>query len=472
MEKKLKFLIITFVILMLLLTTFSFATDSNNDIMLISNEQSQKNDLRDSDLYVGDNEYEIKNTINGNVFTAVDNLNIDPSNNGGIIKGNLFAAANTVTIKSNVTYSDTEKDDLGNPAMSIDKYCTISGNAFISANKFVLESGSRIYGDLYICANEVYLSQGSIIYGNVFLVSNKLTLNAEIGENLYATVNSFDMQYFGFISRDLYLTAKDANLNGYIYRNSFIKAKNIVTNNKFINQKDFNITDANTLTFSGEVNGNATINSKNITLKNNDDNGQNLTCKISGNLSYSSKYQIEIPDGIVSGETNYSNYKITSYKTILSNILNYILDLITSLICIYVLYLLISKFAPKYLDKLSNISFLSLLKLFGIGLGFLILIPIISVLLFISSVGSILRVILVLIYIILIIVAKPIFIISIAKFVTNKVQNKFNTYLCILIITIILSLISLIPYLGFIISIIINPIGFGMIAKNLITRKK
>ncbi len=102
---------------------------------------NQENDLRDSDLYVEDNEYEIKNTVNGNVFTSVNTLNIDPSNNGGIIEGNLFAAANTVNIKSNITYSDTEKDDIGNPAISIDKYCTISGNAFITANKFTLEPG-------------------------------------------------------------------------------------------------------------------------------------------------------------------------------------------------------------------------------------------------------------------------------------------------------------------------------------------
>lgn len=471
MKLKVKYLITIFTVL-LLLSSFSFATGTDYDIMPISEEQNQESSLIDSDLYVGDNNYEIKNTINGNVFTSVNTLNIDPNNNGGIIEGNLFAVADTVNIKSIVTYSDTEKDELGNPAISIDKYCTISGNAFVSAKKFVLEPGSKIYGDLYICANEIELSQGAIIYGNVFLVSNKLTLNAEIGGSLYATVNSFNMQYFGFVSRDLHLTAKNANLNGYVYRNSFIEAKNVVTDDKFINQKDFNISDNNTLTFSGEIKGNATINSKNITLKNNDDNDQSLTCKISGNLSYSSKQEIEIPEGIVSGETTYSNYTSISSKSILSNIWNYILSLITLLLCVYVIYLLISKFAPNCIEKISNISALALLKYFGIGLGFLILIPIISLLLFISNVGSILGVILVLIYVILIIISKPIFIISIAKFVTSKVQNKFNVYLYIFAITIILSLISLIPILGFVVSAIVKLIGFGMIMKNLIPSKK
>ena len=471
MKLKLKFLIAIFAIFMLLLSTFSLATNSNNDIMLISNGQTLENNLMDSDLYIGDEQYNIKNIINGNVFASVNVLNIDPNDNGGIIEGNLFAVADNVNIKSVVTYSDTEQDDLGNPAISIDKYCTISGNAFVTANKFVLEPGSKIYGDLFVCANEIELSQGSTIYGNVFIVSNKLTLNSEIGGSLYASVKSFDMQYFGVISRDLHLTTENATLNGYIYRNSFIEGNNITTNNKFVNQKDFNITDANSLIFSGEVDGNATINAKKITLMNKE-NDSNLTCKISGNLAYSSKQEINIPEGIVSGETSYSNYTSTSSKSVLSNIWNYILSLITSLVCIYVVYFIISKFTPNYLERFSDISVRDLLKYLGIGLLILLVIPIISILLLISNIGSILGLLLILIYIIILLVSKSIFVISIATFIKNKLQNNFNSYLYILAITVILSLISLIPFLGFIIVAIVNLIGFGMITKNLISRKK
>ncbi len=276
------------------------------------------------------------------------------------------------------------------------------------------------------------------------------------------------MQYFGFISRDLHLTAENANLNGYVYRNSFVEAKKIETNDKFINQKDFNLTDANTFTFSGEIKGNATINSKNISFKNKD-NDTDLTCKISGNLSYSSKRDLEIPEGIVSGEISHNNYNSTS-KSIFSSIWNYVLSLIALLVCVYLIYLLISKFAPNYLDKISNISLLNLLKYFGIGLGLLVLTPIIIILLFMSKVGSILGLILLLIYIILLVISKSIFIISISAFAKNKMSNNFKTYLYILAITVILSLIDLIPYLGFIVSLIVKLTGFGMIIRNLITK--
>ena len=465
MKSKLKLLITTFILFLLFFSSLCFATDSDDGIMPISEvDIEQGTNIRDSDLYLDNEITDIKNTINGNVFAAVDTLNIDPNDNGGIIEGNLFATAKTVNIKSTVSYSDTEKDDIGNPAISIDKACTISGNVFVSANKLVIEPGCKIYGDLYVCANEVELSQSAIIYGNVFIASNKLTINSEIGGSLYATAKSFDMQYFGFISRDLHLSGETATLNGYIYRNSFIEVKNITTNDKFINQKDFNVTNANNLTFSGEIKGNANINAKNITLKNKT-NDKDLICKINGNLSYSSKQEIQIPEGVVSKDAvTYSKY--VPSESILSNIWDFVLNLIASIICIYVIYFLISKFAPNYLSKISIVSGMSLLKCLGIGFGLLVLIPAIAILLFLSHVGSILGVIIIFIYILLMIIAKPIFVISIATFTKEKLSIKMNIYLYILAITLILSLISLIPYVGTIISLLVSFTGFGLVIKK------
>lgn len=134
MKLKFKFLLTTFVLFLLLLNSFSFATDSNSEIMLISDtNQTQEANTSDlhSDLYVADeSEYEIKNTINGNSFIAVDTLNITPNSNGGIIQGNLFVTADSVNIKSDITYSDTENDDLGNPVITINKYSSVLRKCF------------------------------------------------------------------------------------------------------------------------------------------------------------------------------------------------------------------------------------------------------------------------------------------------------------------------------------------------------
>lgn len=467
MKLKFKFLITIFTLFLLLLTSICFATNYNDEIMLISDTTQTQDILKDSDLYddlyvADESEYEIKNTINGNSFISVDTLNITPNSNGGIIQGNLFVTANNVNIKSDVTYSDTEKDDLGNPVITINNYSAISGNVFAVAEKFVLEPGSEINGDLFICADEVYLEQNSKINGNIFIYSNKFVLNAEIGGSLYAQVQNFDMKYFAFISRDLHLTSEEVILNGWIYRNSFITTKNIITQDKFINQGNFTLTDADSFIFSGEILGNATINSKEINFN----NENNSTCKIAGNLSYSSKNEFQIPQEIVAKEITYSKYSNTTSKNIITNIFDYILNLIGLLILAHVIYVLLSKFVPKYLDKISNISALNILKYLGIGLGFLLLIPIVSLLLLLSNVGMVLGLILLLLYIIMLLITKSIFIIAMATFVKTKFKKDFNIYLYILAIDIILSLLTLIPYAGFIISILVSLIGFGMIIKR------
>ncbi len=458
MQSKSKFITVFLVVLLLLLTPFCYSTDTDTDVDT-SDSSDTTNNIQYSDLYVDDNsEYVLNNIISGNAFISADTLNIDPTSSGGIIEGNLYVVANNVNIKADVTYSETETDSLGNPQITVNDYSIISGSAFILANKVVIESGTKIYGDLYICASEVELQRDAIIYGNVFVVADTLNLSSEIGEDLYATVNTYNMEYYGFISRDLHLVAKDATLDGYVYRNSFIDSKNITTEENFVNQNNFTISDSDNVTFSGEVMGNATINAKNLSFKNSDDD-TDIICQIDGTLSYSSKEEISIPDGVVVGDVSYSSY--TSSTSTLSIIWMYALRLIGLLVLVYLVYILISKFASKYIDKFSNISVVNLLKYLGIGLGFLIAIPIICVLLFIVRIGTIIGVILLLIYTLVFIFAKPIFIVSISTFLKKKLNDKISIYLYILAVSIVLFLIGLIPYVGFIISLLIYLIGVG-----------
>ena len=469
-------LFIMMILFLLSFTSFSFATDST-DVMPISNNEeinTNSNSLH-SDLYISDKEqYDINNTIEGNVFASLDTLNINSKDNS-VITGNVYATAKNVNIKSNVTYSNTEKDEVGNPKIdSINDISVIYGNVFVTASKFVLEPGSEIDGDLYICANEVELAQNSVIYGNVFVVANKVIINSQIGGDLYATARNFDMKYYGFVRRDLHLSAQNSNLSGYVYRNSFITSDTITTTDKFMNEYDFNIENASSLTFSGEVKGNANINSKKIDFKNKD-NDKSITCKIGKDLNYSSNDELTIVEGIVSGNTNYSKY-VSNTKTLSATILEYVLGILTSLVYILVIYLIINKFSPQYIDKISSLSISNILVALAIGLGLLILIPIISLLLFITRIGSLLGFLLLVLYILVLMIAKPIFVISISilikdKFSNNSIGNNssvLSNIISILILTIILSLISLIPYVGFIVSLSVILTGFGIFAKSLL----
>ena len=128
MKPKLKILTSTFVLFLVFFSSICFATDANYETMLISDTTNyQKPSTADSDLYITDSEYEINNTINGNVFATVDTLNI---NSSGTINGNLFVTSDTVNIKSDVAYLDNQKDKLGNPAITINKSSSILRKCF------------------------------------------------------------------------------------------------------------------------------------------------------------------------------------------------------------------------------------------------------------------------------------------------------------------------------------------------------
>lgn len=189
---KLSFCIFT---IFCIISSICFATNANSDVVPISMEggapvdTSTPSDVRYNDLYISDKEANVSNTIIGNVYASVDTLNITPTSGStsasSVISGNLFATAGTVSIKSDVSYSDGIDKDGAQKISSINKFPIISGNVFVTANKFIVDPGVEIKGDLFICANEVILSKSAVVYGNIYAVCNKMDLNCQVSGDLY-----------------------------------------------------------------------------------------------------------------------------------------------------------------------------------------------------------------------------------------------------------------------------------------------
>lgn len=466
LKNKLKFIVTLFIIMLLSISLIS-TVKASDEIMPISVDNSIKttqstnsSDTVTSDLYIsGEKEYSIANSVEGNAFISVDTLNLEPISNENNISGNLYAIADTVNIKSDISYSQTETDKFGNSKIdSVNKTSSISGNVIIIANKLVIEPGCTIDGDLYVLASEVDLGQNSVVSGNSIIVASNVKLNGKINGDLYVNSKDFDMQYYGYIRRDFHLNTNNANLNGYINRSSYITAKNITLNDNFMNEKDFNVTNSNNIIFSGKINGDATINSKNITV--------NDSCRIYGNLNYSSKQEINLNDGVVSGEVNYSKYNSNFGK----DLLNYFLNLVAVLLFFALIYFVIVKVSPEYISRLSYFTAIDMLKSLGIGLGILILVPIVSILLFITNVGILVGLFLLALYAVLLIISIPVFIITIAEFIKNRFFGSINSFVIVLILTVLLSLLNLIPYFGLIVSILALTLGLGIFSKSLVKR--
>lgn len=469
LKHKLKFSICLLSVL-LIISPICFAT-TESDIVPISLDDgapvvdSSPSDINYSDLYISDDEAEISNTIIGNIYASVNTLNINPSADtnftGGIVSGNLFATANTVNIKSNVTYSDETDKDGSKKIASINSASIIGGNVFVTANKFVVEPGVEIKGDLFVCANEIVLSKNAVIYGNIYAVCNKMDLNCQISGDLYVTCKDFNMNYYGFVYRDLHINADNATIGGYAYRNLSISANNIVTTSNFVCSKELTVEDSEKFVFSGKVQGNATIKSEQIEFKT-EENGEKMDCKILGDFNYTSKNEIEISKDIVVGNSNFTKYSSNHTK----NSSSFLVSLLSTLVYVFVAYLIVKKFMPNFFNKLSNITSKKMLTNLAIGLGILILVPIICILLFITNIGAILGVILALLYVILLIIATPIFAILITEFIKKSINLNINDFVLLLIIIIILQLLFKIPFVGSLLSFLATLVAIGSTCSN------
>lgn len=175
--------------------------------------------------------------------------------------------------------------------------------------------------------------------------------------------------------------------------------------------------------------------------------------------------------GVVIGEVNFKKYSSTS--VVFEKIGSLLINILTSITCVIVFYLLFKKFKPACLEKMTKIETRKILLSLGIGFACLIAIPLLCVLMFILKITAILGVILLLLYLLLIIISVPTLLITISEFIKSKLSNNlFNSFVCLICVTIIFSLIKLIPYVGFGIYLLFIATGIGNLILNLKKDKK
>ena len=449
-----------------IIASICFATDVNPDVVPISMENgipvdtSTPSDIKNNDLYISDKEASISGTIIGNIYASVDTLNISSSSesnsSSSIISGNLFATASTVAIKSNVSYSDEIDKDGDKKLLSINDFPIIGGNVFVTANKFIVDPGVEIKGDLFICANEIVLSKNAVIYGNIYAVCNKMNLNCQVSGDVYTNCKDFNMNYYGIVYRDLHINSGNATIGGYAYRNLFISSDSIVTTSNFICAKDLNVENANKFVFSGKVQGNATVKSKQIEFKNEED-GKSIDCKIIGDFNYTSKNEIEVSKDIVAGNSNFTKYTSNPLKGVGS----FLINLLSTLIYVLVAYWIVRKFMPNFFNKLSNVSTKNMLINLAIGLGILVLVPVACILLLITGIGSALGVVLAMLYVVVLLIATPIFTILITEYIKKFKNLNINSFVLLIIVSVILQLLFKIPFVGSMLSFLATLTAIG-----------
>ncbi len=297
----------------------------------------------------------------------------------------------------------------------------VNGNVFIFANNVLITS--NISGNVFVSASNITTSKDSTISGSLFANSTNITIEGLVSD-VYAYSENINIS--GFIYRDLKANVSNLNISGSIGKDIFANISKSL---------DFN-------------------------------NTTNIPSLVTGNFNYSSATPLNIPEGIVLGDINFSELSVTTNTTLTS-----LVTFVTLTLLIYILYRLLNS---KFLEKANLVESKKIFtKLF---LGFIIplAILILSVIFFFIPLTTTLGIIGICILIILYLLSIPTSIILLATSISVKLEKTKNIfkYSFVIAISLIISLLSLIPYLGIALTLFLLLYGIGSIIYYIFKNRK
>lgn len=316
---------------------------------------------------------------------------------------------------------ETKDGDVYQSGEDITLSDAINGNAFIMGNNVTVTG--QIGGDLFVMARGTLNLDGAQIYGNVFAFANDITVNGLIYD-LYAVCNNLNIPYNGTAYRDLKVVCQNANIDGVVGGNVKITA------------------------------------SSSLKLEND--------CIIYKDLNYSSLSEIEIPEGTVQGNVNYS--ALTMPNT--NSAKNYVVDFLFTLVFTLVVWALITFLAPNFKEKIEKVGKVRPVASSLFGLLGMIIIPVLSILLLLTVFGVPLAAALIALFALVISMTFTLTTIALANILAEKVSffAKYKKVLAVVLVALVLWALTQIPYVGIAVFILIPIYGLGMFILSVLNK--
>lgn len=342
--------------------------------------------------------------------------------------------AENSTTTNNVTDDNFKKSDVYLTGDSVTIDYIIDGNLFVFANNVTINS--QIGGDAFIYANSVTIGEQGYVFSNLFTTCSTLDIKGVVYD-IYAL--SKDVTISGYVYRDVRANCSNLNIFGTIGRNAFVNCSSIA----FTQNTNSQQTDENSETYSQGI--------------------------INGNLTYSSNNEVSIPEGSVTGETNYTKSSQTT------NTLQYnLMSLGTLLATAILVWLLLLWLSPKFLKNTNNLLTKKPLPVIGLGIITPIVLVLVSILLLLLGITAPFALLVFALLCILIGISTSIFIITLNNILCNilKIQKTIGIFGMLIVTTIILWLVGLIPYVGLGLGIIGIVIGLGILVSGILLKDK
>ena len=324
-------------------------------------------------------------------------------------------------------------------------------------------------GDVYLSGEDVTIDY--VVDGNVFVMAKNVTINSQIGGDAFILADTVTVGEQGYIFSNLFAVANSVNVQGVVY--DLYSASKELTITGYI-YRDIKV-GTNSLNLYGTVGRNAFVSCDSIKFsqESTDENETVTTTSqgiINGNLEYSSKNEISIPEGSVTGEVKYTQINATS----MTNIQSYLISLGTIIVTAILVWLVCLWLAPKFVKKVDLVDKKKILPEIGLGIISPIILMVVSIVLIILGITSSFGLLLLAITFILMGLSTSVFIIAINNLVCNKlkIQKTIGNFGMLIVSSAILWLIGLIPYVGVIVGIIAIIIGLGILVYHLVKKEK
>ena len=319
--------------------------------------------------------------------------------------------------------------------------------------------------DIYLTGQDVKIDY--IVDGNVFVVAENVTISSQIGGDAFICAKNITIDKDGYIFSNLFAAAGDITIEGVVY--DVYAAANNVTVKGFV-YRDIKAV-CSTLNIYGTIGRNAFLNIENLNFtKGTEDSEDYVVGGITGDLNYSSKSEVEIPEGVIGGTTNFTKVVVNENST---SVTDYIVSALSFIALVVAIWLLSLWLAPKFLQNTEKLISKRKLAVIGFGILGLITIPIISIVLLCVGIASV-ALPLLLLYILLLLISVSVFIIAITNVLSAKlkIEKKLLTFGLLVGVSLVIWLIKLIPVLGALVSFVAMLLGFGILITNILPHKE
>ncbi|MBQ2937959.1 MAG: hypothetical protein IJE05_03655 [Clostridia bacterium] len=327
-----------------------------------------------------------------------------------------------------------------------------------------LQEDSYKKSDVYLTGDNVTIDY--IVDGNLFVCANTVTINSQIGGDAFIMAKNLIIEKEGYVFSNLFSMADSIEVKGVIY-DIYALTENLTISGGYV-YRDIKVS-CNNLNINGTVGRNVFTSCGNINFN----TDQSTNGAIYGNLNYTSKSEISIPENVVTGEVKYSQSFNSSEISIQSTIATYILDLGHFLTFVLIIWLVCLWLAPKFLDNTNSFVGKKTLKVCGFGLLTAVMVPIACIILILLQLTSGVSLLLLALYLLAIGISKSLFTITANNYICSKFKISKNSGIFGMLILsgFIIWLLTQIPYVGIAVSFIITILGLGILICSIIPNK-